>query len=190
MKGFNLSEWAIHHRSFVWFLMIAFVAAGVLSYAKLGREEDPSFTIKTMIVQTQWPGATVQDTMEQVTDRIEKKLQETPSLWYLKSYTKPGVSTIYVYLLDNTAKDQVPEIWYQVRKKVADIKGTLPQGIVGPNFNDEFGDVFGIVYAFTADGFTKRELRDYVEQARTAILTVPKAAKALLIGAQDQKIYL
>jgi multidrug efflux pump len=190
MKGFNLSEWAINHRSFVWFLMIAFVAGGVLAYQKLGREEDPSFTIKTMIVQTQWPGATIEDTMQQVTDRIEKKLQETPSLYYLKSYTKPGVSTIYVNLLDSTAKNEVPDIWYQVRKKVADIKGTLPQGIIGPNFNDEFGDVFGIIYAFTADGFSKRELRDYVERARTEILTVPNAAKAQLIGAQDQKIYL
>ena len=190
MTGFNLSEWAIHHRSFVWFMMIAFVVAGVLSYSRLGREEDPAFTIKTMIVQAQWPGATIEDMMLQVTDRIEKKLQETPSLYYLKSYTKPGVSTIYVNLLDTTPKSAVPEIWYQVRKKVADIKGTLPQGVVGPSFNDEFGDVFGIIYAFTADGFTKRELRDYVEEARTEILTVKNAAKAQLIGAQDQKIYL
>jgi multidrug efflux pump len=190
MRGFNLSEWAINHRAFVWYLMIACVVAGVLSYMRLGREEDPAFTIKTMIVQTRWPGATIQDTMEQVTDRIEKKLQETPYLYYLKSYTKPGVSTIYVNLLDNTPKNEVPEAWYQVRKKVADIRGSLPQGIVGPAFNDEFGDVFGIVYAFTADGFSKRELRDYVERARTEILTVPKAAKAILVGAQDQKIYL
>jgi multidrug efflux pump len=190
MTGFNLSEWAINHRSFVWYLMLAFVAAGVLSYMKLGREEDPSFTIKTMIVQTYWPGATIEDTMLQVTDRIEKKLQETPSLDYLNSYTKPGVSTIYVNLLETTAKKDVPDLWYQVRKEVADIKGTLPQGIVGPYFNDEFGDVFGIIYAFTADGFTRRELRDYVERARTEILTVDNAAKAQLIGAQDQKIYL
>jgi multidrug efflux pump subunit AcrB len=190
MTGFNLSEWAIKHRSFVWFLMIAFVAAGVLSYARLGREEDPSFTIKTMIVQTQWPGATIENTLEQVTDRIEKKLQETPYIYYLKSYTKPGVSTIYVNLLDNTPKSEVQDIWIQVRKKVADIRGTLPQGIIGPNFNDEFGDVFGIIYAFTANGFTKRELRDYVESAKTQILTVKNAAKVQLIGAQDQKIYL
>ncbi len=190
MKGFNLSEWAINHRSFVWYLMLIFVVAGVVSYRELGREEDPSFTIKTMIVQTQWPGATIDDTMLQVTDRIEKKLQETPSLYYLKSYTKPGVSTIYVNLLDTTSKKDVTDIWLQVRKKVADIKGTLPQGIIGPNFNDEFGDVFGIVYAFTADGFTHRELRDYVERIRTEMLTVPNAAKALLIGAQDQKFYL
>ena len=190
MKGFNLSEWAINHRSFVWFLMILFVAAGVLSYKQLGREEDPSFSIKTMIVRTYWPGATIDDTMLQVTDRIEKKLQETPSLYYLKSETKPGVSTIYVNVLDSTPKEAIPDIWYQVRKKVADIKSTLPQGILGPSFNDEFGDVFGIIYAFTADGFTHRELRDYVERIRTQILTIKNAAKAQLIGAQDQKFYL
>ncbi|MBV9376951.1 MAG: efflux RND transporter permease subunit, partial [Alphaproteobacteria bacterium] len=190
MKGFNLSEWAINHRPFVWFLMILFVAAGVLSYRQLGREEDPSFSIKTMIVRTYWPGATIDDTMLQVTDRIEKKLQETPSLYYLKSETKPGVSTIYVNVLDNTPKETIPDIWYQVRKKVADIKSTLPQGVLGPSFNDEFGDVFGIIYAFTADGFTHRELRDYVERIRTQILTIKNAAKAQLIGAQDQKFYL
>jgi multidrug efflux pump subunit AcrB len=190
MRGFNLSEWAINHRSFVWFLMMLFVAAGVLSYGQLGREEDPSFSIKTMIVRTFWPGATIDDTMLQVTDRIEKKLQETPSLYYLKSETKPGVSTIYVNVLDNTPKEAIPDIWYQVRKKVADIKSTLPQGVLGPYFNDEFGDVFGIIYAFTADGFTHRELRDYVERIRSQILTVKNAAKAQLIGAQDQKFYL
>jgi multidrug efflux pump subunit AcrB len=190
MTGFNLSEWAINHRPFVWFVMIAFVVAGVLSYGGLGREEDPSFTIKTMIVQTQWPGATIDDTLLQVTDRLEKKLQETPYIYYLKSFTKPGISTIYVNLLDTTPKSDVQDIWLQVRKKVADVRGTLPQGIVGPSFNDEFGDVFGIIYAFTANGFSKRELRDYVESARTQILTVKNAAKVQLIGAQDQRIYL
>jgi multidrug efflux pump len=190
MKGFNLSEWAINHRPFVWYLMLLFVVAGVLSYRTLGREEDPSFSIKTMLIQTQWPGATIDDTMLQVTDRIEKKLQETPYLYYLKSQTKPGVSIIYVNVLDNTPKSEIPNIWYQVRKKVADIKNTLPQGIIGPSFNDEFGDVFGIIYAFTADGFTHRQLRDYVENIRTEILTVKNAAKVQLLGAQDQKFYL
>ena len=110
MKGFNLSEWAINHRPFVWYLMLLFVVAGVLSYRTLGREEDPSFSIKTMLVQTQWPGATLDDTMLQVTDRIEKKLQETPYLYYLKSQTKPGVSTIYVNVIDNTPKSEIPNI--------------------------------------------------------------------------------
>ena len=190
MKSFNLSEWAINRRPFIWFLMILFVVAGVLSYIKLGREEDPSFSIKTMLVETHWPGANIDDTMLQITDRIEKKLQETPWLYYLKSQTKPGVSTIYVNVLDNTPKSEIPDIWYQVRKKVADIRGTLPQGVIGPYFNDEFGDVFGIIYAFTADGFTHRQLRDYVENIRTEILTVKNAAKAQLLGAQDQKFYL
>jgi len=190
MKGFNLSEWAINHRPFVWYLMLLFVVAGVLSYIELGREEDPSFSIKTMLVETHWPGANIDDTMLQITDRIEKKLQETPWLYYLKSQTKPGVSTIYVNVLDNTPKREIPDIWYQVRKKVADIRGTLPQGVLGPYFNDEFGDVFGIIYAFTADGFTHRQLRDYVENIRTEILTVKNAAKAQLLGAQDQKFYL
>ena len=190
MKSFNLSEWAINHRPFVWYLMLLFVVAGVLSYIELGREEDPSFSIKTMLVETHWPGANIDDTMLQITDRIEKKLQETPWLYYLKSQTKPGVSTIYVNVLDNTPKREIPDIWYQVRKKVADIRGTLPQGVIGPYFNDEFGDVFGIIYAFTADGFTHRQLRDYVENIRTEILTVKNAAKAQLLGAQDQKFYL
>src|SRR6201993_4831516 len=190
MKGFNLSEWAINHPPFFWCLMLLFVVAGVLSYIELGREEDPSFSIKTMLVQTYWPGANIDDTMLQITARIEKKLQETPWLYYLKSQTKPGVSTIYVNVLDNTPKSEIPDIWYQVRKKVADIKGTLPQGVIGPSCNDEFGDVFGIIYAFTADGFTHRELRDYVENIRTEILTVKNAAKAQLLGAQDQKFYL
>jgi len=143
-----------------------------------------------MLVETHWPGANIDDTMLQITDRIEKKLQETPWLYYLKSQTKPGVSTIYVNVLDSTPKSEIPDIWYQVRKKVADIRGTLPQGVIGPYFNDEFGDVFGIIYAFTADGFTHRQLRDYVENIRTEILTVKNAAKAQLLGAQDQKFYL
>src|SRR6201987_2322843 len=136
MKGFNLSEWAINHRAFVWFFMILFVVAGVLAYRELGREENPSFSIKTMILRTHWPGATINDTFVRITDRIEKKLQESPSLYYLKSETKPAVSTIYVNVLDNTPKEAIPDIWYQGRKKVADIKSTLPQGIVGPSFND------------------------------------------------------
>lgn len=190
MKKFNISEWAIHHRPLVWYLMIIFVLAGVLSYVELGREEDPAFSIKTMVIAARWPGATIDDTMLQVTDRIEKKLQETPSLDYLKSYTKPGESTVYVNILETTPAKDIPEIWYQVRKKVADIRATLPDGVQGPAFNDEFGDVFGTIYAFTADGFTQRELRDYVERARDELLTVPNAGKAQLIGAQDEKIYL
>ena len=148
--------------------MLVIAVAGIWSYFRLGRSEDPDFTVKTMVVQVGWPGATVSDTLEQITDRIESKLQETPNLDYLKSYTTPGQATIFVNLKDSTPPAQVPDIWYQVRKKVGDIRNTLPQGIVGPGFNDEFGDTYGIVYGFTADGFTDRELRDYCRRCPQA----------------------
>ncbi|MBP5946240.1 MULTISPECIES: efflux RND transporter permease subunit [unclassified Pseudomonas] len=191
MKGsFNLSEWALKHQSFVWYLMFVALLMGVFSYFNLGREEDPSFTIKTMVIQTKWPGATQEETLQQVTDRIEKKLEELDSLDYVKSYTRPGESTVYVYLRDTTSAKDIPEIWYQVRKKIDDIRGQFPQGIQGPGFNDEFGDVYGSVYAFTADGLTMRQLRDYVEQARAEIRSVPGLGKVEMIGQQDEVIYL
>ena len=191
MKGsFNLSEWALKHQSFVWYLMFVALLMGVFSYFNLGREEDPSFTIKTMVIQTKWPGATQEETLKQVTDRIEKKLEELDSLDYVKSYTRPGESTVYVYLRDTTSAKDIPEIWYQVRKKINDIRGQFPQGIQGPGFNDEFGDVFGSVYAFTADGLTMRQLRDYVEQARAEIRNVPGLGKIEMVGQQDEVMYL
>jgi multidrug efflux pump subunit AcrB len=190
VTGFNLSEWALRHRSLVIFFILVFAAAGAFSYMKLGREEDPAFAINTMIVQTNWPGATTLDMMSQVTDRIEKKLQETPHLDYLKSYTKPGVSVVYVNVLDSTAAAELPDIWYQVRKKVADIKQTLPSGVQGPFFNDEFGDVYGVIYGITWDGFSPREVRDFAEQARTAFLAEPDVAKVTIFGTQDEKYYL
>ncbi|MFJ4605320.1 efflux RND transporter permease subunit [Pseudomonas atacamensis] len=191
MKGsFNLSEWALKHQSFVWYLMFVGLLMGVFSYFNLGREEDPSFTIKTMVIQTKWPGATQEETLKQVTDRIEKKLEELDSLDYVKSYTRPGESTVYVYLRDTTSAKDIPEIWYQVRKKIDDIRGQFPQGIQGPGFNDEFGDVYGSVYAFTADGLTMRQLRDYVEQARAEIRSVPGLGKIEMVGQQDETIYL
>jgi multidrug efflux pump subunit AcrB len=140
MNGFNLSRWALEHRSFVWYLMLLFVVSGVWSYLRLGRDEDPPFTVKTMIVATAWPGAAIDETILQVTDRIEKKLQETPSLDYLKSYTQSGQSTILVVLKESTPPAIVPDVWDKVRKKVDDIRTTLPQGIQGPFFNDGFGD--------------------------------------------------
>ncbi|MEX5572074.1 efflux RND transporter permease subunit [Pseudomonas lijiangensis] len=191
MKGsFNLSEWAIKHQSFVWYLMFVALLMGVFSYMKLGREEDPSFTIKTMVIQTRWPGATVDETLKQVTDRIEKKLEELDSLDYVKSYTRPGESTVFVYLRDTTSAKDIPQIWYQVRKKIDDIRGQFPQGLQGPAFNDEFGDVFGSIYAFTADGFSMRQLRDYVEKVRADIRAVPGLGKVEMIGQQDEVIYL
>lgn len=176
--------------SFVWYLMVVSLVMGVFSYFNLGREEDPSFTIKTMVIQARWPGATVDDTLLQVTDRIEKKLEELDSLDYVKSYTRPGEATVFVYLKDTTSGKAIPDIWYQVRKKINDIRGDFPQGLQGPAFNDEFGDVFGSVYAFTADGLSFRQLRDYVEKARLDIRSVENLGKVELIGAQSEVIYL
>jgi multidrug efflux pump len=190
VAGVNLSEWAIRHKSLTIYFMAVLLVAGTYAYTHLGSNEDPPFTIKVMVVQTLWPGATQDETMKQVTDRIEKKLQETPHLDYLKSYTTAGKSTIFVTLLDSSPKQEIPDIWYQVRKKVGDIKQALPQETVGPYFNDEFGDTFGIIYAFTADGFTHRQLRDYVENARSRLLEVPDVSKVETIGTQDERIYI
>ena len=187
---FNLSEWALRHRSLVTYFMLVIAVAGVWSYLRLGRSEDPDFTVKTMVVQASWPGATLADTLEQVTDRIESKLQDTPSLDDLKSYTSAGQTTIFVNLKDSTPPAQVADIWYQVRKKVGDIRDTLPQGIVGPGFNDEFGDTYGIVYGFTADGFTDQELRDYVVDIRKQLLQLPDISKIDILGAQDERVYV
>ncbi|GGJ96194.1 efflux RND transporter permease subunit [Pseudomonas matsuisoli] len=188
--GFNLSDWALRHQSFAWYLMFVSLLMGIYSYFNLGREEDPSFTIKTMVVQTRWPGATVDETLNQVTDRIEKKLEELDSLDYTESYTRPGESTILIYLRDTTSAGAIPDIWYQVRKKIQDIQGEFPQGIQGPSFNDEFGDVYGSIYAFTADGLSFRQLRDYVEQVRAEIQTVPDLGKVEMVGQKDEVLYL
>jgi len=186
----NLSDWALRHRALVWFFMVLIIAAGLFSYKRLGRNEDPAFTVKTMVVQAAWPGATVDEMIKQVTDRIEKKLQETPHLDFTRSYTTAGVTTVFVNLLGSTRSRDVPDIWYQVRKKIGDIRGTLPAGVVGPGFNDEFGDTYGILYAFTADGFTPRQLRDYVEGVRSKLLEIHDVSKIDIFGAQDEKIYV
>ncbi|KQQ46034.1 ACR family transporter [Rhizobium sp. Leaf311] len=190
MKPFNLSDWALEHRSLVWYFMIIFILAGAFSYINLGREEDPSFTIKTMIINAQWPGASAEEVTKQVTDRIEKKLEELDALDYTRSETKAGQTTIYVELLPTTKARDVSGNWVRVRNMVSDIKGDLPSGVVGPFFNDTFGDVYGNIYAFTADGVSQRQLRDLVEDARAKLLTVPDAGKIDVIGAQDEAIYL
>ena len=190
MNRFNLSGWAISHRPLVYYFMLALVVVGIASYMRLGRNEDPTFTVKTMVVQTRWPGATLHDTLLQVTERIERKLQETPHLDYIKSFTKPGESTVFVYLKGSTGPKAVADTWYQVRKKIHDIQLTLPQGVVGPVENDEFGDAYGIIYGFTADGFTSRQLRDYVENIRSRLLRVPDVSKVDLIGDQPEAIYI
>ena len=188
--GFNLSEWALRHRSFVVYCMIASIIAGLFAYTRLGRNEDPAFVIKTMVVQAAWPGATMNDTLQQVTERLERTLQETPNLDFLRSFTRPGLTTIFVNLKGKTTASEVPDIWYHVRKSVADMRHTLPAGVVGPGFNDEFGDTYGIIYGFTADGFTHRELRDHVEDIRSKLLLVPDVSQIEILGAQDERIFV
>ncbi len=190
MQDFNLSDWALRHRSLVWFLMGVCLLAGVMAYGRLGREEDPPFTIKTMVVQAVWPGATITDTLDQVTDRIEKELQQLNGLDFVRSYTTPGQATVFVQFRDTTKPSEVQPAFYQTRKRLGDIKGQFPAGVQGPFFNDEFGDVYGNIYAFTADGLSYRQLRDYVEQVRTQVLKVPDIGKTQIIGAQDEAIFL
>ena len=190
MKKFNLSDWALDHSSMVWYFMIVFVLLGITSYIELGREEDPSFTIKTMTISAAWPGASVEETTLQVTERIERKLEELESLDYTKSMTTPGQTLVFVNLKQETKARNVAATWVTVRNMINDIRGEFPSGVVGPAFNDRFGDVFGNIYAFTGDGLTPRQLRDYVEDARRDILTVPNIGKVDLIGAQDEVIYL
>jgi multidrug efflux pump subunit AcrB len=190
MKSFNLSDWALGHRSLVWYFMIAFMAAGLFAYLQLGRQEDPDFTIKTMVIQAQWPGASPAEMTRQVTDRIEKKLEELESLDYTKSVTVAGQTTVFVYLRDTTKAVDVKPTWIRVRNMIADVKGEFPQGVIGPGFNDRFGDVFGNIYAFTSDGLSQRQLRDHVEDIRAKVLTVPDVGKVDILGAQEEVIYL
>jgi multidrug efflux pump len=187
---FNLSEWAITHRALVLFMIIVLGGAGAYSYLNLGRAEDPSFTIKTMIVAAAWPGATASEMQTQVTDRIEKKLQELPYLDRVESYSQPGMSFIQVFLLDRTPPSKVKELWYQVRKKVGDIRGDLPAGVVGPSFNDEYGDVYSALYMLTADGMTLADLKTRTEDIRQQLLRVPNVNKVDLIGERPQKIFI
>jgi multidrug efflux pump len=190
MTGFNLSDWALRHKSFMLYLMLLAALAGFLSYGQLGREEDPPFTIKTMVIKTVWPGANTIDTVDQVTDRIEMKLEELPALDFVKSYTKPGESVVFVNLRDSVAADQVPDLWYQVRKKMEDLRPEFPSGVQGPFFDDEFGDTYSFIFALTGDGFDHREQKDTAHRLRDAFLKVPDVAKVDLVGLQDEKVYL
>ncbi|MCU0894981.1 MAG: efflux RND transporter permease subunit, partial [Rhodospirillales bacterium] len=175
-------------RQIVLFFMVTLLAAGLYSFYSLGRNEDPAFTFRTMVVQAGWPGATLEETTLQVTERLERKLQETPYLDFLNSYTIAGRTTIFVNLRGDTPPVEVPEAWYQVRKKVGDIRHTLPAGIAGPFFDDDFGDTYGIIYGFVADGFSEREMRDKVEDIRSELLLIPDVSKIEIMGAQDEQI--
>ncbi len=190
MKRLNLSEWAITHRALVLFMIILLGAAGVFSYFNLGRAEDPSFTIKVMVVNVAWPGATASEMQAQVADKVEKKLQELPFLDRVESYSQPGVSFIRVILSDRTPPAKVKDLWYQVRKKVGDIRGSLPAGIIGPNFNDEYGDVYSALYMLTADGLTLAELKARAEDIRQRLLRVPDVNKVDIIGERPERIFI
>lgn len=191
MIGPNLSAWAISSRSLTIYLMLVAVIAGGFAFVNLGRDEDPAFTIKTMLVTAVWPGAGMEETQNLLTERLERTLQETPGLDSLRSITRPGIVTVYVDLLGEYPPELVPDSWYEVRKKVGDIRHTLPQGVLGPFFNDDFGDVFGIIYGFVADGFSDRELRDYVDGVRSALLQrVEAISKIEFIGAQDEQVFI
>ncbi|WP_027469798.1 efflux RND transporter permease subunit [Deefgea rivuli] len=190
MIGPNLSEWSIKRRSLVIFLMIMALIGGSMAFLGLGRAEDPAFTFRTMIVQAAWPGATIDDTIQQVTERLERKLQETPHVDTVRSFTTAGVTTIYIDLKGSTPPSEVRSTWQRVRNNIADIRGTLPAGVVGPGFNDDFGDTFGTIYGFVGDGFSKRELRDFAEDARSRLLHVPDVSKIEVLGAQNEQIVI
>lgn len=187
---FNLTALALRQRELTWFFIAVVAVAGLLSYFQLGQREDPDFIFRAMVIRTQWPGATTSQVDEQVTQRIVKKLQEVPHYRQAFSYSRSGESIIILQLLDTAPQKEVQQLWYQVRKKIGDIRHTLPQEVVGPNFNDDFGDVFGSIYAFTGDGFSLEELRRYTELARQRLVALPDVAKVDLIGVQPQQITL
>jgi multidrug efflux pump len=188
--GFNLSAWALDHQALVFFLMAMVALFGMLSYSALSQSEDPPFTFKVMVIQTNWPGADAKQVQEQVTDRIARKLQETPLIDFLRSYSRPGESLIFFNIKDSAPAARVPETWYQVRKKVGDMSYQLPAGVQGPYFNDEFGDVYTNVYALEGDGYTPAQLHDYADQLRAELLRVPGVGKVDYFGDQSQRIYI
>ena len=190
MPRFNLSEWALRHRSLVIYAMLVMAVVGVLSYKNLGRSEDPAFTFKVMVVRTLWPGASADAVAQQVTERLEKKLMETGDYEFIRSYSRPGESQIIFVARDSMRSKAIPDLWYQVRKKVDDVTPTLPQGVVGPFFNDEFGDTFGNIYALTGQGFDYAVLKDYAERVQLALQRMPDVGKIELIGLQDEKIWI
>jgi multidrug efflux pump len=189
-EGFNLSGWTLRHQALVIFILALITLFGVSSYGKLAQSEDPPFTFKVMVVRTPWPGATARQVQEEVTDRIARKLQETPDVDFLRSYSRPGESTLFFTIKDAAPPSQVPDTWYQVRKKVGDIAHTLPSGIQGPYFNDEFGDVYVNIYALEGDGFSPAQLHDYAERLRTELLRVPDVNKVDFIADQEQRVYV
>lgn len=190
MKQFNLTEWALNHKQFIYFFVILLFVAGVFSYKNMGRAEDPDFVIKQMVIAVPWPGATAKQMEEQVTDKVEKKLQDLPGLDYLKSYSTPGLTVIYVNLKDNVPKKEIRSRWVEARNMVNDIKSTFPNGAQDPVFNDRFDEVYGIVYALTGDGYSYEQMREKAEKIRRVFLGVANVRKVKLLGVQTEKIYV
>ena len=190
MKSFNLSEWALRHQSLVLYLIVLTVAFGVYGYNKLGQSEDPPFTFKVMLVQVAWPGASATDIEQQVIDRIEKVILESPHVDIVRSFSRPEQASIFVLAEDSTLSKDIPEMFYQIRKRVRDIAHTLPRGVLGPLFNDEFGETFGNIFALTGDGFSMAQLRDAADDIRKELLRVPDVAKILMIGEQEERVYI
>jgi multidrug efflux pump len=187
---FNLSAWALGNRQIVIYLMLLIAVVGALSYSKLGQSEDPPFTFKAMVIQTQWPGATAEEVSRQVTERIEKKLMETGEYERIVSFSRPGESNVTFMARDSMHSDQIPDLWYQIRKKIGDIRHTLPAGVQGPFFNDEFGTTFGNIYALTGQGFDYAVLKDYADRIQLQLQRVKSVGKVELIGLQDEKIWI
>ena len=188
--SFNLSRWAIEHPALTRYLLVVLMVLGFAAYFQLGQDEDPPFTFRAMVVRTYWPGATAQQVAEQVTDKIERTLQEVPDADKIRSYSKPGESLIIFQLKDSSRPGDVPQTWYTVRKKIGDMRATLPGGVQGPFFNDEFGDVYGVIYALQTDGFSQAELKVFADDVRQQLLRVPDVAKVELFGVQDEKLYI
>jgi multidrug efflux pump len=189
-ESFNLSKWALEHPALTRYLMVVLMLLGIAAYFQLGQDEDPPFTFRAMVVRTNWPGATAQQVAEQVTDKIERALQEVPYADKIRSYSKPGESQIIFQIKDSSRPSEVANVWYTVRKKIGDMRYTLPPGIQGPFFNDDFGDVYGVIYALESDGFSYAELKQFADDVRQQLLRVQDVAKVELFGVQEEKLYV
>ncbi len=189
-SGFNLSEWALRHQPLTRYLMVVLMVLGIAAYFQLGQDEDPPFSFRAMVVRAYWPGASAQQMAEQVADKLEKTLQEVPHADIIRSYSKPGETLIVFQIAESSPPKDIQQVWYTTRKKIGDMRGTLPQGVVGPFFNDEFGDVFGVVYALQGQGYTPADLKSEAERIRQRLLGVRHVAKVELFGVQDEKIYI
>ena len=187
MKRLNLSTWSLLHHQMVRYLLVVVVLIGAWAYLRLGQAEDPAFTWRSVIVRAYWPGASARDVEQQVTKVLEKKLQETEHLDFVDSESRPGETLIFVTLAENTPHKEIAEIFYQVRKKIGDIKTQLPEGVIGPFFDDEWGDTYGSVYALTGEGYTYAQLRDYADRLRVELLRLSQVGKVNVVGAQAER---